>query len=145
MKDKHLHSLSASNILLPLASVCVSIFVQIVRLVTFALSCFIQCTVQASSFSRCLFGSLLHPPPPHRHPALLLGAGCGSEDPTWEHWGLELRLSQSGWDRGIQSDGKRKRALIFLLFVCLFNVFNVNQNNLYCLKNSLYNNIFGML
>lgn len=63
-------------------------------------------TIHASLCFRCLFGPLLHPPLHHRHPPLLPGAGCGSEDPTREHRSLELRLSQSGWDRNVQSDGR---------------------------------------
>jgi len=70
---------------------------------TFAYKCQMQCT---SLCFRCLSGSLLHPPPPHRHPTLLLGAGCGSDDPAWEHRGLELHLSQSGRYRDVQSNSE---------------------------------------
>lgn len=59
-------------------------------------------------FFRCLSGSLLYSPPHHWHPALLLGAGSGSEDTTWEHRGVELCVSPSGRRRGVQSDGKGK-------------------------------------
>lgn len=61
------------------------------------------------SFSRCLFGSLLHPSTHHWHPSLFLGAGSGSKGPTWEHWGLELCLSQSGWNWSIKPDGKKQQ------------------------------------
>lgn len=65
-----------------------------------------------SFFCRRLFGSLLHPPPYYWHPSLLPGAGSRSEDQTWEYRGLELRLSPSGWNRDVKSDGKQK----FFLF-----------------------------
>lgn len=54
---------------------------------------------------RCLPGALLHSSPPHWHPLVLPGAGSGSEDQTWQHWGVELRLPTAGRHRGIQSDG----------------------------------------
>lgn len=78
---------------------------------TSASRCFIQQTIHACSCFRCLLGPLLHPPLHHRHPSLLPGAGCGSEDPTREHRSLELRLSQSGRDRNVQSDGRTGKAL----------------------------------
>lgn len=100
--------LESSKLTLLLASLTFSL-----ELDTFTLNYFIP----TSSFPRCLFGSLLHPSPHHWNPSLLPGAGRGSEDPTWEHRGLELRLSQSGWDWSIKFDGEGKMAKIYLFNV----------------------------
>lgn len=56
-------------------------------------------------FFRCVPGALLHPPHPHRHPLVLLGAGGGSEDPARQHRGVELRVPPARRHRGLQPDG----------------------------------------
>lgn len=60
---------------------------------------------------RCIPGALLYSPPPHRHPPVLPGAGSGSEDQTWQHRGVELRLPSAGRHRGLESDGMCNHSL----------------------------------
>lgn len=57
------------------------------------------------AFLRCIPGALLHPPHPHRHPLVLPGTGSGSEDPAWQHRGVELRVPAARRHRGLQPDG----------------------------------------
>lgn len=59
-------------------------------------------------------GALLHPPHPHRHPPVLPGAGSGSEDPTWQHRGVELRVPAAGRHRGLQPDGETLGKIFFM-------------------------------
>lgn len=78
---------------------------------THRLSCLLFCT-DPIALSLLLLpfrrvpGALLHPPHPHRYPPVLPGAGSGSEDPAWQHRGVELRVPAARRHRGLQPDGE---------------------------------------